>query len=169
MKILEIGIGGGSNTLFGGNSLKMWASYFPFSKIIGIDIYDKSLVANGRIFTYQGSQTDAVFLSQFEHLDLIIDDGSHINSDVIFSFEYLFPRLKSKGFYAIEDVSTSFWAEYGGDEKTLSHPSTIINYFRDLSLYVNHFSIRDTALAASIRKDIRAVLFYPNLILIQKA
>jgi tRNA G46 methylase TrmB len=95
LRILEIGIGGGENTKYGGNSLKMWAKYFPKSDIFGIDLYDKSLIDYRRIKTFQGSQSDENFLAQFQNLDIIIDDGSHMNSDVIQSFEILFSKLNA--------------------------------------------------------------------------
>ena len=66
LRILEIGVGGGENTKYGGNSLKMWAKYFPKSEVLGIDLYDKSLLDYRRIQTFQGSQSDEKFLSQFE-------------------------------------------------------------------------------------------------------
>jgi cephalosporin hydroxylase len=85
----------------------MWAKYFPKSEILGIDLYDKSLLDYRRIKTFQGRQSDEEFLAQFNNLDIIIDDGSHINSDVIKSFEILFPRLNLGGYYCIEDTQVS--------------------------------------------------------------
>jgi hypothetical protein len=129
LRILEIGIGGGENTKFGGNSLKMWAKYFPKSEILGIDIYDKSLLDYRRIKTFQGSQSDKKFLSQFDNLDIIIDDGSHINSDVIKSFEVLFPILNVGGYYCIEDTQVSGSREFTKDD----YPETV-SYFKGLKL-----------------------------------
>jgi tRNA G46 methylase TrmB len=129
LRILEIGIGGGENIKYGGNSLKMWAKYFPKSDILGIDLYDKSLLDYRRIKTYQGNQTDEEFLSQFTNLDIIIDDGSHINSDVIRSFEILFPRLKVGGYYCIEDTQVS-----GQDEFHNSNFPETKEYFKSLVL-----------------------------------
>ena len=132
IRILEIGIGGGENTKYGGNSLKMWAKYFPKSEVLGIDLYDKSLLDYRRIQTFRGSQTDEKFLSQFDNLDIIIDDGSHINEDVIKSFEILFPKLNAGGYYCIEDLENSYWKESGGDETNLLAPNTMMNYFKSL-------------------------------------
>lgn len=112
LRILEIGIGGGDNTKYGGNSLKMWAKFFPKSEIMGIDLYDKSLLDYRRIKTFQGNQSDEIFLSQFDNLDIVIDDGSHINSDIIASFEYLYPRLNPGGYYCVEDIHVSGIEQY---------------------------------------------------------
>mgnify|MGYP001131217951 CR=1 FL=1 len=49
VKLLEIGVGGYENPNAGGNSLRMWKKYFPFGKIYGIDIYDKSALQEKRI------------------------------------------------------------------------------------------------------------------------
>ncbi len=49
IKLLEIGVGGYEELLIGGNSLRMWKSYFPFAKIFSLDIYDKSFLQENRI------------------------------------------------------------------------------------------------------------------------
>lgn len=73
----------------------MWKRYFPFGRISSIDIYDKTFFQERRIKIFQGSQTDTLFLkkviNQIGSPDIIIDDGSHINSHVIETFQFLFP------------------------------------------------------------------------------
>lgn len=145
LRILEIGIGGGENTKYGGNSLKMWAKFFPKSKILGIDIYDKSLLDYRQIKTYKGNQTDEKFLAQFENLDIIIDDGSHINSDIITSFETLYTRLNVGGYYCVEDTQVSGLPEF----TKASHPIAL-SYFKHLKL------------------DNAQLYFYAGLIIIHK-
>ena len=54
-------------------------------------------------------------------LDIIIDDGSHINEHVIRTFQYLFPKLKPGGIYVVEDTQTSYRQDYGGDDKNLNN------------------------------------------------
>jgi hypothetical protein len=138
LRILEIGIGGGENTKYGGNSLKMWANYFPESDILGIDIYDKSLLDYRRIKTFQGSQSDEKFLAQFNNLDIIIDDGSHINSDVIQSFEILFPKLNIGGYYCVEDTQVS-----GSREFTKENYLETLSYFNQLKLSSSKINYHD--------------------------
>ena len=110
--IIEIGIGGYSGKFTGGNSLRMWKNYFPFSEIVGIDIHDKSFHNERRIKTFKGSQNDLSFLTYLMGIlsspDIIIDDGSHMNEDVLKTFNHLFPKLKSGGIYVIEDTQTSY-------------------------------------------------------------
>ena len=73
----------------------MWKRYFPKSEIFGLDIYDKSIHNERRIKTYKGSQVDSTFLQNvvkdIGNIDLIIDDGSHINEHVIETFKICFP------------------------------------------------------------------------------
>ena len=55
VRLLEIGIGGYSNPLYGGGSLRMWRTYFPRGRIFGIDIHDKRPHDEARIRTFRGS------------------------------------------------------------------------------------------------------------------
>jgi hypothetical protein len=118
LNLLEIGIGGYSHPDQGGQSLRMWKDYFPRANIFGIDIHDKSPLEEARIRIFQGSQADPDFLKrvvdEIGRIDIIIDDGSHINEHVIASFNKLFPLLADHGIYAIEDLETAYWPDYGG-------------------------------------------------------
>ena len=75
--------------------MRMWKSYFKKSNIFGIDIFDKKAHEENRIKTFKGSQTDEKFLkdivSKIGKIDIVIDDGSHINEHVIQTFKILFP------------------------------------------------------------------------------
>src|ERR1035437_9509017 len=120
--VLEIGIGGitsrtGFDTLAGGQSLKMWRSFFPRAQIVGIDIKEKA-VKGRRISTECGSQNDPKFLSgiaqKYGPFDLVIDDGSHIASHVRTSFETLFEHVRTGGIYVIEHLEHAYSPERGG-------------------------------------------------------
>jgi hypothetical protein len=105
VNILEIGI-------LKGSSLKMWQRYFDKAKIYAVDIDESCKVhENERVKVLIGSQADEEFLTSNlsgVEFDVIIDDGSHIPSHQIKSFETLFPLLKPGGLYIIEDVHTSY-------------------------------------------------------------
>ena len=134
MNIVEIGIGGWDNPRLGGGSLRMWRTYFPNSKVYGVDIYDKSPHDRSRIKTFRGSQTDSTFLeslvSQVGKMNILIDDGSHRNGDVLFTFKCMFPHLADGGFYVIEDTQTSYWLHYDGNANDRKDPNTILGYFK---------------------------------------
>lgn len=126
LKILEIGV-------LGGASLKTWKEYFFNSTIVGIDINPncKQYEDDG-VFIEIGSQYDANFLKyvaeKYGPFDMILDDGSHMNEHVIFSFENLFNYVKSNCLYVVEDTCTSYWKEYNG---VLRGENTMIEYFKN--------------------------------------
>jgi len=101
--MLEIGI-------YNCSSLKMWEEYFVNSEIYAIDIYDKKQYDSYRIHTFVCNQTDHVLLNDLfceKEFDLIIDDGGHTMDQQQKSILFLFSKLKSNGFYIIEDLHTS--------------------------------------------------------------
>jgi len=173
IKLLEIGVGGYENPNAGGNSLRMWKKYFSFGKIYGIDIYDKSALQEKRIKIYQGSQVDKDFLdktiNEIGPLDIIIDDGSHLNEHIIETFKILFPKLKDGGVYIVEDIQTSYWEDYGGDSKNLSNPKTAMNFFKSLTDCLNHQEIPDENYKETyFDKKIISIHFYHNMVFIHK-
>lgn len=112
----------------------MWKKYFPFGSIYSVDIYDKSRLQESRIKIFRGGQVDKNFLeaisNEIEGIDLIIDDGSHLNDHVIESFKLLFPKLKDGGIYVVEDTQTSYWKHFGGDSENLNNPNTTMNFLK---------------------------------------
>ena len=173
IKLLEIGVGGYANPKVGGNSLRMWKKYFSFGKIYAIDIYDKSVLQENRITIYQGSQVDKDFLEKVTNeigaLDIIIDDGSHLNEHIIETFKILFPKLKDGGVYVVEDIQTSYWEDYGGDRKNLSNPKTAMNFFKSLTDCLNHQEIPDENYQETyFDKKIISMHFYHNMVFIYK-
>lgn len=173
INLLEIGVGGYKDPEAGGHSLRMWKRYFPFGRIFGIDIYDKSPLQERRINIFQGSQVDHVFLEQVTkqigEIDLIIDDGSHQNQHVIETFKILFPKLKDGGIYVVEDTQTSYWDDFGGDSNNLKNPTTMMNFFKALTDCMNHeeFILPHYEKTYFDRKII-SMHFYHNLIFIYK-
>jgi len=109
--VLEIGIGSVENGQMKhvnnyktGNSLRCWRDYFPNAIIHGIDIYECDLNEE-RIKTYLINQTDSEKLNELNYkFDLIIDDGSHILEDQVYSFKILESKLSTDGIYVIEDI-----------------------------------------------------------------
>jgi cephalosporin hydroxylase len=173
VRLLEIGIGGYAKEKWGGDSLRMWRNYFKNGIITGIDIYDKSALAEKRIHIYQGDQTDAAFLQKVSEkegpFDIIIDDGSHVQSHVIASFEALFPLLKAGGLYVIEDTQTSYWPKYEGSTSELNTVRSSMNYFTNRIHQVNRTEWIQNDLKDQIPDDgIDSIAFYHNLIVIRK-
>jgi hypothetical protein len=170
IKLLEIGVGGYEYPDRGGQSLKMWKDYFPHGQIWAIDIYDKSKLQEDRIAILQGSQNDADFLQEVFNrmggLHVVVDDGSHKCSDVIASFQKLFPLLDENGIYIIEDTETSYWESYGGSFD-LNNPCTTKNFFISLLHGLDHITIPNFPVSY-FTKNIKGMSFYRNLIIVQK-
>jgi hypothetical protein len=104
--ILEIGI-------YDGASLKMWEEFYGNPSIIGVDILDKKQYDSQYTRTVIADQKNPKDILEkctalIPEYDIIIDDGSHMIDHQISSFATLFPCLKSKGVYIIEDLHTSF-------------------------------------------------------------
>lgn len=111
-RMLEIGVDRGG-------SLRMWREYLPKATIVGLDFNPKSAqydAPQDDIHVRIGDQTDTGFLGrvldEFGPFDTILDDGGHQPSQMIGSFQYLFPRLAPGGVYAVEDVCANYWTGY---------------------------------------------------------
>jgi hypothetical protein len=173
INLLEIGVGGYKNPTYGGHSLRMWKRYFPFGRIFSIDIHDKSFLQERRVRIFRGSQVDKIFLDNVLHemgeVDIIIDDGSHINEHIIETFKLLFPKLKDGGVYVVEDTQTSYWDEYGGDSLDLNNPRTALNFFKRLTDGLNNKEFINPGYKQTyFDKKIVSMHFYHNLVFIYK-
>ena len=111
LRILEIGIQRGF-------SLRTWEEYFINSHIYGIDITNCSAMDTQRIKTFRCDQSNVVGLTNINNdygpFDIIIDDGSHISSHMVTSFNHLFPLLSNGGLYVIEDLHCCYWPDFSG-------------------------------------------------------
>ena len=114
--VLELGIADGGSIAF-------WQEIWNTKRFVGIDIrergdsdyftqWKRSRGLKHRVKTYWGvSQTDTdtllkIFHEDFDdHLDLVIDDASHVYTETKASFEILFPLLHPGSLYIIEDWS----------------------------------------------------------------
>jgi hypothetical protein len=111
--IVEIGV-------MGGGSLKMWKEYFgEGSRIVGVDINPDCKAHEGEgIEVFIGSQDDPALIdaifAKYPHVDLVLDDGSHMMRHMIATFELMYDRVQPKGVYMVEDTHTCYWSEYGG-------------------------------------------------------
>lgn len=107
ISFLEIGIQKGG-------SLLAWKDYFPNANIYGVDIVDNILPEYRKdYFTYIISdiKNDSV-IEQFTDImfDIIIDDGSHYLSDVLFVVNTYLKKLKNNGVLIIEDCQQpEYW------------------------------------------------------------
>lgn len=171
LNLLEIGVGADPGP--GAKSLRMWKAYFPNANIFGVDIHDKKDLEEDRIKIFQGDQSDESFLrsvvDQVGGLDVVIDDGSHINEHVIRTFETLFPLLRNPGIYTVEDTQTSYWPGFGGSSEDIADRHKIMGYFASLVHSLNYEEIlREDYSPTDLDRHIVAMHFYHNLVVISK-
>lgn len=136
VRILEIGIQNGG-------SLEIWHKYFPKAEvIIGCDI--DPLCANltyddDRIHVVVGDANSDAIQRQItaisDRFDIIIDDGSHVSTDIIRSFALYYPLVVPGGLFVAEDLHCSYWEPYEGG---LHAPFSSISFFKRLSDMVNY-------------------------------
>lgn len=161
---LEIGI-------FKGGSIEMWRDYFgPDATIAGIDINPECadfVHAPNRAFI--GSQADPAFLrdvvGQIGTPDIILDDGSHVATHQMVSFQTMFPLLKVGGLYVIEDLHTSYWP--GFYEGGYRRKGTAIELAKTL-IDDMHGWYHDRGGQLVDKTSIASVRFYDSLVVIEK-
>lgn len=165
--------GGYGDPNAGGNSLRMWKAYFPYSRIYGLDLYDKRQCEESRIRIFQADQGSVAALRRVAAaigtLDIVLDDGSHENRHTIDSFQTFFPRLRDGGIYAVEDTSHSYWPGFGGSRHRFDDPKTTMGYFKRLLDGLNFAEfVRPGYWPTYFDQRIVAMHFYHNLIVIVK-
>jgi hypothetical protein len=175
--ILEIGI----DTGCGLNALK---NYFPNSIIYGLDIISSCKQhenIENDIHVLIGSQVDDHILNILFDVkfDLIIDDGSHNNEHVFYTFHKLFPSLNHSkiGLYIVEDTHTSYWPYYNGGYKK---NNSTIELFKNIIDFQHAWCIRDKIdchippysgfnFSNSYYESwVKYIQFYENIIVIKK-
>lgn len=130
-----------------GRSFLMWRDYFPAATVLMCDIqYDPRVLSFCKLtrqnYTlFQGDQSDPSFANTVADwlqnnnqglLDIVVDDASHLQYDMIKSLALFYPHLKSGGVYIIEDIcpaqalenGAKWWgsADESSDEDFCSNP-----------------------------------------------
>eukprot|EP00927_Polykrikos_kofoidii_P048776 TRINITY_DN4298_c0_g2_i1.p1 TRINITY_DN4298_c0_g2~~TRINITY_DN4298_c0_g2_i1.p1 ORF type:complete len:1103 (-),score=124.19 TRINITY_DN4298_c0_g2_i1:141-3449(-) len=182
--VLEIGVRLGS-------SMAMWAEYFPFGKVVGIDkslqtfrengqlLVQHGALKHGNVFLVEGNGTDPSILPLLWNknvsngfADVVVDDANHWAKDQIARFEIFFPTmLRRGGVYIVEDVHIQ--APYAHDG------NAVRDYFVNLSraaylvedeiLIGSHHiaSVRDQS--KDWRHMVESVTLFRDVVMITKA
>jgi len=140
IKYLEIGV-------FNGGSVKAIRETFKNSTcILGLDINNRCKTYEdfeNNIFIEIGNATDRNFIEEitkkYGSFDIILDDGSHTNKDVIESFELLFPLLNDNGLYIVEDTIC-----YKSKEHIVENYENHLQYFFKYTKYLNQWRKDDS-------------------------
>ena len=170
-----------------GRSLTIWENYFKKFKIYGIDI--ESEYMGDRVVIFKADQSklhdlQSVLSKVVENVYFINDDGSHVPSHQLLTFNLYFEKLlQPGGIYIIEDVEVSYWRTgsiyayptlYG-----YKHPESVLEVFKHVVDDINSFYMNDADkkkqddllsryLSKETRSMIRSVQFAQNCILIEK-
>lgn len=162
--IYEIGV-------YKGGSAQMWNAYFgDKAKIIGIDINPECAQYSNHYFSVEiGNQADIFFLEtlfkKYGTPDIVIDDGSHIMSDIINTFNYLYHLTSKNGLYLIEDTHTSYWDEYGGG---LNRKGTIMEFVKDKFDELNAVHTREEIQINSFTKETDSITVYDSVVVFER-
>lgn len=171
VKLLEIGI-------HATESIKLWRGYFNDVSIYGIDIDEKKF-DDENVHLFQVDQSSDNDLKKFvdtvnTSFSIIIDDGSHVPSHQIKTFEYLWPLIIPGGVYIVEDIETSYWGQssiYGYNFDSNAPGSNFIKYAMNCITKVNNEFINSEQKNSLQRfpDDIEMVTFgYNSVIFIKK-
>ena len=182
VRLLEIGIQNGG-------SLDIWSKFFPKAQqIVGCDINPDCAhltYKDPRISVVVGDANSdaaqAAVLSHSAEFDLIIDDGSHLSSDIVKSFARYFPYLLDGGIFVVEDLHCSYWKQFEGG---LFDPFSSMAFFKRLADVVSHehwgvektssaiftgfFERYDFQIDAEILRHIHSIEFINSMCVIRK-
>lgn len=173
--VLEFGV-------FHGGSLQMWKHYFgPQARIVGVDINpDCASLAEDRIEIHIGDQADRAFLRSLRDrlgpIDIVIDDGAHMFTHQLATFQEIFPAVVDDGVYLVEDLHTGFWPEYGGrlPRRTLfgnrRPPRSFLEYAKDLVDQLTAWHSREPRRlpVTAFTRSVRGMHFYDSVVVMEK-
>ncbi len=154
-----------------GGSLQMWKRFLgPHVTIVSIDIDPNARNhEEDQVHIRIGDQSDESFLlslvEEFGKFDIIIDDGSHVCEHQIKSFSVLYPHVTDLGLYALEDLHTNYWPDYGGGYKK---PSTFIELAKNLIDELNAYHTRGANEVSEFTNSTYGMHFYDSMIVFEK-
>ena len=168
--VLEIGVQNAG-------SLQILNKYLKNATLYGVDIDPKVLNLNleSNIHIYNFDITDEHAIKQhFKNIEfnIIIDDGSHICSDIIQTFKLFFSKLKPGGVFLIEDLHTSYWQSHGG---SYLGADSAIEFFKKFADLLNFYHIKEQHFEKNLSSDdryifqwLRSIYFYDSVVVIHK-
>lgn len=156
--LLEIGV-------LEGDSLRIWKEIFPNTQVVGIDT-NPEVKKYKDLDIFIGDQRDIKFLdfviASIGHPDIIIDDGGHTRTCQTQSLIHLFPLLKSKGLYIIEDLETSYLEDFN------DYAISTVSYLKTLITPLNFISTKRPPPSRVFNYFAESIVFEPNICLLRK-
>jgi cephalosporin hydroxylase len=153
-----------------GGSLQLWKQYLgPHAQIVGIDISPAAVFEEDQITVRVGDQSDLAFLQtivdEFGPPDIVIDDGSHMMSDVTSTFRFMYPRMSRVGAYLVEDMHTAYWPDWGGG---LHSPASFIEIAKSLIDELNAADTMGFVQPTAFTAETLSIHFYESLIVFER-
>jgi len=154
-----------------GGSLQMWKRYLgPHARIVGLDIEPEcAAFEEQQIAVRIGDQADPAFLArvveEFGTPDVVLDDGGHLAVPTVASFRFLYPRLDRNGIYAVEDLHTAYWPEYGGG---LRREGTFIELAKTLVDELNADLSRGAVAPTGFTRSTLSMHFYDSQVIFER-
>jgi glycosyltransferase involved in cell wall biosynthesis len=161
-RLMEIGLcrGLAEGTQTETPSVALWQTYFPFAKVIGVDLTDFSALNNDRFasFVCDQSKLDGLraVAAKLEpgSLDVIIDDGSHASFDEQLTLREFFPLLAEGGWYFIESLD---WQPPGEDRAKIPLTKTLLGEMKG-----SHPLSLDPLGMGALADEIDEILFFDS-------
>jgi cephalosporin hydroxylase len=169
VKLLEIG-------WYKGASMRTWREWLnPESIVVGVDINQPPEPVDRVHFRRADATTDDIgrVAVEFGPFDVIVDDGSHLSSHVIASFNRLWPHLIPGGLYIVEDLHVSYHPDWHGHD----HPwkpgpggQTSMQFLKGLADDV-HYGHAGAGPAARrvLTGRVESIAFHPGVAILRKA
>ena len=164
INFLEIGAGQGGSS-------RMWAQLFgPTASIVSIDIREECRAfETDQVSIRIGDQSDQIFLQslidEFGAFDIILDDGSHVMSHVNATFDFMYPRMQRDAIYMVEDMHTSYLADWGGG---LRRPGTFFEKVKLLIDEIHAHYTKGELPESEFGKITRAIHIYDSIVVFEK-
>jgi hypothetical protein len=164
VNFLEIGVDQGG-------SHEMWRDYFgPRANILCMDDRDLSHRVKPEVAKfYRGDQADRKLLEAIVNdngpLDVVLDDGSHLSSDMIATFEVLYPLMSPTGVYMVEDVSCVYKKRYNGGFR---QPGSFIEYTKDLVDHMNFAHIKQISNSDPFGNSTFSISIYDAIVVFER-
>lgn len=173
LNIVEIGIQSGA-------SIRMWHDYFPNAVIHAIDL-DINTILNFRDPPYgyhliHGDETASHIWSKIpQRVDLVVDDGSHIPSNMIKSIVDNFHKLRVGGYWIMEDVHCNFHPNFSPTGDLLFPWISVLQERMQMipnGIMTGNFKVersKSEALLDPFTRIIRGIMVYKSLIIFERA
>jgi hypothetical protein len=158
-----------------GGSLQLWKRYLgPYAQIVGVDINPECKNSEEEQIQIEiGSQSDPevleLIIQRHAPFDIIIDDGSHIMSDIATTFRRLFQHVSLDGIYIVEDLHTAYWSSFEGG---LGQENSFIEFSKKVidAIHVEYIQTAQEwdPFLLEVAKHTRALRFTDSMIIYEK-